>query len=151
MKLNFFRSRAIWVALVALLISGCSENHKVAKIVAAVSGDGHVVVPISGLDTKGKENLVFKTRAFVVFVYRCPLCPEGALCKPCMRDNVVISESPEPRTNYNNMGTKDLILYTTREAPDLEIAKKYEFEIRLQERGESLSWSGNFISVRSLN
>ena len=37
----------------------------------------------------------YNVEGYVVKIYTCPPCPRGAMCKPCMRDNIVVSEKNE--------------------------------------------------------
>src|SRR3979411_559512 len=35
----------------------------------------------------------FKIVGFVIQTYKCPPCPPGAMCKPCLGDHIVVTES----------------------------------------------------------
>src|SRR3989338_1088230 len=52
----------------------------------------------------------YNTEGYVVKIYECPSCPADALCKPCMRDNIVISENNKIIDQYNLTET-DLIVF----------------------------------------
>ena len=73
---------------------------------------------ISTLVKHHKENLIFKTQAYVVYKYACPHCPEGTQCKPCMGDNVVISEADGKFENYNDLNSSRMIVYLPNPGQD---------------------------------
>lgn len=51
-----------------------------------------VSLPIHEINRKAPVSGDFVTVGYVAGIYACPPCPQGAMCKPCMRDNIVISE-----------------------------------------------------------
>jgi hypothetical protein len=67
--------------------------------------------------------------AFVVKVYTCPPCPAGAMCKPCMGDNIVISDDQKQMGTYT-LTDNDIIVFTDK-TKDFTTGKKYTFTIRL--------------------
>ncbi len=68
----------------------------------------------------------FKTDAYVVFKFECPDCPEGSQCKPCMGDNIIVSEINEEVKDYNDLNSSRIILFLN-DAGQLELHKKYRF------------------------
>ena len=63
--------------------------------------------------------------------YRCPLCPAGAVCKPCMGNNVLVSQANELHTSYPSAG-EFLVVFT--DAPErLSIGKKYSLTVEVLE------------------
>ncbi len=67
------------------------------------------------------------TNGFVIITYSCPPCPQGANCKPCMGDNIVISEYNKA-LDYNQLSSNELIVFT--EHPNnFKVGKKYRFLI----------------------
>jgi len=67
----------------------------------------------------------------VVKIYTCPPCPEGAMCKPCMRNNILISENANLQESYM-LAKKDMILFTDK-AKDFRLGEKYRFSIKVMD------------------
>ena len=74
----------------------------------------------------------FRIEGQVTDVHKCPPCPEGAQCKPCLGDYLVITDNP---------GEKDpalkrrLRIFASRpELDKLEIAKRYSFLVKVRGR-----------------
>ncbi|MFA6432339.1 MAG: hypothetical protein WCV82_00775 [Candidatus Paceibacterota bacterium] len=84
---------------------------------------------IHELKEKSLQPGSYNTEGYVVKRYECPPCPAGAQCKPCMRNNIVISENNIPLKTYNLSNTELVIFvdYSQR----FEIGKKYRFSIKL--------------------
>jgi hypothetical protein len=61
--------------------------------------------------------------AFVTSIYKCPPCPPGAICKPCIGDHVTISDVPNTTDKSIRVLTKDFEKYS--------VGKKYTFLIKL--------------------
>lgn len=73
----------------------------------------------------------YDTEGYVVKKYECPPCPKGALCKPCMRDNIVISENNKILETYSLSNTEMIIFVD--EPKQFDLGKKYKFSVRLLE------------------
>ena len=71
----------------------------------------------------------YHTVGYVVKIYECPACPEGALCKPCMVDNIVISHEKKELEVYSP-GEKDLIVFVD-DPKSFKLGKKYLFLIKI--------------------
>ena len=86
--------------------------------------------------TSGRYN----TEGYVAKIFTCPPCPSGALCKPCMRDNIVISEQRKTIETYT-LTEMDLIVFVNH--PDqFTIGKKYTFSIQISQNhstGDSIN------------
>ncbi|MEI7709206.1 MAG: hypothetical protein WCI76_00660 [bacterium] len=75
-----------------------------------------------------KSNLssgLYDTEGYVVKKYEC----SSGISKPCMRNNVVISEHNIPLEKYN-LSDDELIIFLDN-SKKLELGKKYRFSIRL--------------------
>ncbi len=78
--------------------------------------------------TTGQLSLI----GYVVSVYKCPPCPPQAMCKPCIGDHVVVSDSPAPVNGLGNMGPSDVVVFTERRQMDaLAVGKRYRFDVKL--------------------
>ncbi|PIS47816.1 MAG: hypothetical protein COT17_01520 [Elusimicrobia bacterium CG08_land_8_20_14_0_20_51_18] len=86
---------------------------------------------ISALKAKKPASGFFNTEGYVVKIYTCPPCPEGAMCKPCMRNNILISENANLQESYM-LAKKDMILFTDK-AKDFRLGEKYRFSIKVMD------------------
>src|SRR3990167_7310555 len=73
----------------------------------------------------------YQTQGYVVKIYTCPACPPPSQCKPCMGNNIVISELQVLRQNYN-LTNQDLLIFTD-DPNQFELGKKYQSTVRLTE------------------
>ncbi len=87
---------------------------------------------ISELNRQNPKEGIFETRGFVVKIYTCPLCPPDSQCKPCMKDNIVISEENKDLENYN-LSNKNLIIFV-KEPKSFEKGREYLFKIRVTDQ-----------------
>jgi len=71
----------------------------------------------------------YNTEGYVVKIYTCPPCPKGAKCKPCMRENIVISENNRLLETYS-LSDKEIILFANNPR-QFELGKKYQFSIKI--------------------
>jgi len=71
----------------------------------------------------------FNTEGYVVKIYTCPPCPKGALCKPCMRENIVISKNNKQLDAYY-LTENELIIFANN-PKQFELGKKYKFSIKI--------------------
>ena len=71
----------------------------------------------------------YDTEGYVAKIYSCPPCPPGAMCKPCMRDNIVISEEKKRLDSYS-LTEKELILFV-QESKRFKLGRKLKFTIRI--------------------
>ncbi len=73
----------------------------------------------------------YNTEGYVVKIYTCPQCPTNAMCKPCMRNNIVISEDNLTLEAYS-LTENDLIIFTSNSNPkQFELGKRYTFSINI--------------------
>jgi len=68
---------------------------------------------------------------YIVKAYTCPSCPIGAQCKPCMGNNIVVSETNALRQTYDGLSSSEFILYTDQPT-QFELGKKYLFSIAME-------------------
>ena len=71
----------------------------------------------------------FTTEGYVVKIYTCPICPAGYQCKPCMRNNLIISENNQFLANYA-LTNKELIVFTDNIQP-FELGQRYKFTVKI--------------------
>lgn len=87
--------------------------------------------PIHELKQGNFTSGTYNTEGVVVKIYTCPPCPEGILCKPCMRDNIVISENNKILKTYS-LTEHELIVFVEN-PKQFELGKKYKFTIRISD------------------
>lgn len=85
--------------------------------------------PIHEIKLNKLNSGTYNTEGYVVKIYTCPPCPKGAQCKPCMRDNIVISENNKLLETYS-LSDKEMILFVNS-PKQFELGKKYTFSIKI--------------------
>lgn len=85
--------------------------------------------PIHEIKQNKFSSGTYNTEGYVVKIYTCPPCPKGAQCKPCMRDNIVISENNQLLEAYS-LSDKEMVLFASN-PKQFELGKKYQFSIRM--------------------
>jgi hypothetical protein len=87
---------------------------------------------------------------YVVHLYRCPPCPEGAACEDCLDDHLVLSDKPERAKGYPHAeGRKDW-LFVVPPPQDLGVGKAYRLLIEWR-KGSAHGWPptvGYTVAVR---
>ncbi len=67
--------------------------------------------------------------AYVVDVYLCPPCPDGAYCKPCIPDNITLSDLPS-LTQPQAHGSPTLrVFLSPSQAAHLQVGRRYDIQI----------------------
>lgn len=70
----------------------------------------------------------FRIEGYVLDIYKCPPCPPGAMCKPCIPDNVVITDTAEPK----DLSKVSRLRIFTEKTDQFEQKKKYSFTVKLK-------------------
>jgi hypothetical protein len=81
-------------------------------------------------DLKGGNSIEgsFKIAGFVIDIYECPPCPPGAICKPCIGDNIVVTDNLKER---DPKLIRRLRIFT--EKPNrFELNKSYTFTVTVR-------------------
>ena len=73
------------------------------------------------------QNLVVE--GYVVKIYNCPPCPVGAVCKPCMEDNIVISDQRKLLETYK-LTENEMIIFA-KNITQFKLGKKYRFLVKI--------------------
>jgi hypothetical protein len=69
------------------------------------------IVSFFHLENFDPANRVFRIEGYVLDIYKCPPCPPGAMCKPCIPDNITLVDSPD-RSELSKL--KRLPIYTDK-------------------------------------
>jgi len=70
----------------------------------------------------------FRIVGYVIDIYKCPPCPPGAMCKPCIPDNIVVTD---------NLDEKDparikRLRISTEKPERFELKKRYIFTVKVK-------------------
>jgi len=106
-----------------------TTNTDNARTYPTSSNSDIIFYPISKIKQENLTSGIFNTEGFVVKIYTCPTCPEGAMCKVCMGDNIVISMDNKLLESYS-LTEKELIVFAEN-PKQFELGKKYKFTIRI--------------------
>jgi hypothetical protein len=71
----------------------------------------------------------FRIEGYLLDVYKCPPCPPGSMCKPCIPDNVVITDSAEPK----DLSKINRLRIFTDKPDQFEQKTKYSFTVKLKQ------------------
>jgi len=71
----------------------------------------------------------FRIEGYVLDIYKCPPCPPGATCKPCIPDNVVITDTADPK----DLSKINRLRIFTDKPAQFEQKKKYAFTVKLKQ------------------
>ena len=55
----------------------------------------HALLKFADLQKYDPVNETFQIDGYVLDIYKCPPCPPGAICKPCIPDNITIADSSD--------------------------------------------------------
>jgi hypothetical protein len=91
------------------------------------------LITFAGLQKSDLDKGPFRIEGFVMQVYKCRPCPEGAVCKPCLGDHIVITD---------NLREKDPALIKrlrifNKKPDDFAVGKKFSFLVKV--RGKILA------------
>lgn len=89
-------------------------------------------VKISEIKSQNLAPGIYETEGFVAKIYTCPKCPPNAVCKPCMKDNIVVSEESRPRDTYD-LSDKEIIIFTNQ-TKSFERSNKYFLKIKITDK-----------------
>jgi hypothetical protein len=74
----------------------------------------------------------YEIEGYVVKAYSCPPCPQGAQCKVCMPENIVVSQELKEFDSYVKLTENDLIIFV-EDAKVFKIGVKYKFLIQIMD------------------
>ena len=72
----------------------------------------------------------FRIEGIVNDIYKCPPCPEGAQCKPCLGDHLTITDNPDEKNPALKRRLR--IFAKAPELDQLEVARKYSFLVTVR-------------------
>ena len=89
----------------------------------------------------------FEVEGYVVKQYRCPPCPVGAMCKPCMRDNILISAKKEIVETYPPNGDY-IVAFVSNSQQSFVLGHRYRMLIQVL-AGTSTQYGINDVELKS--
>src|SRR2546425_12981928 len=72
----------------------------------------------------------FRIEGYVLDIYKCPPCPPRAICKPCIPDNLVITDAADPK----DLSKINRLRIFTDKPEQFELKKKYSFAVNLKNK-----------------
>ena len=75
-----------------------------------------------------RDDTPFRIEGYVIQTYKCPPCPSGAMCKPCIGDHIVITDNVKEE---NPTLVKRLRIFTDK-PEQFELKKKYSFAVKIR-------------------
>jgi hypothetical protein len=86
------------------------------------------LITFAGLSRSDLDAAPFRIEGFVLQINKCPPCPQGAQCKPCLGDHIVITD---------NLSEKDPPLIKrlrifNMKPEQFELGKKYSFLVKVR-------------------
>ncbi len=119
----------IWFALFALIFLGL-----IRLAFGEEPGQKQTPPPLTVNELKKLNPKLgeYQIRGFVVYTYTCPRCPEDVQCKPCMGNNIVISDNSKLLENYSGLSDKTVIVFVP-DASKFILGKKLSLNIRIKQ------------------
>lgn len=114
--------------LAALLFYGWSNLNPSTSRTYPVNAN-YPFVTIHDLKQRNPTSGFYDTEGYVAKIYSCPPCPPGAVCKPCMEDNIVISEQDITLESYTLRDTELIIFVSQPE--QFVLGRKYTYSIQI--------------------
>src|ERR1700686_941388 len=90
-------------------------------------------------DLKRNDSIegAFKIVGFVIQTYKCPPCPPGAMCKPCIGDHIVVTDNIDEQ---DAALVRRLRIFTDK-PEQFELKQKYLFTVKVKgkvQRGRAI-------------
>jgi len=89
------------------------------------------IPPLLTFDDLQKNDSIegsFSIVGYVIDVYKCPPCQAGAMCKPCIGDNIVVTDNIAEKDPAR---IKRLRIFTDK-PEQFELKKQYQFTVRVR-------------------
>jgi len=96
------------------------------------SDSGVIFYPINSIKQNNFASGTYGTEGYVAKIYTCPSCPKGVMCKPCMGNNIVISNNNKILDGLYSLTENELIIFATN-PEQFKLGKKYKFTIKMRD------------------
>lgn len=114
---------AIWTLVLTVLVSVQSVRSQTEEI--------ENLVEIYQLNEMAPEFGTYTVEGYVAKIYECPECPEGAVCKPCMPPNIIISDRKSQFAQYALTDSELIVFADQAQVDELRVNKRYRFVIQV--------------------
>lgn len=102
------------------------------------------LVKFADLETTTSDTI--RLKGFVLDVYQCPPCPPGAICKPCIENNIsVVEDKPQ---DISKIPLEKRVRLFTVNHKGFEVGKEYLFVVTFRNRKSSPKDNLSLISFR---
>ncbi|MCB9359345.1 hypothetical protein H6503_05410 [Candidatus Woesearchaeota archaeon] len=121
-----------------ILVIGCSNVDELDLEDANPPEDEYYnsMINVSEFNSIDSKEGNYSIEGFIAYEHRCPPCPEGSLCKECMPDNFILSDSQEYDSSYDGMSDSEVIVYIGHDTSNLEVGKKYMLIVDITDYGD---------------
>jgi len=109
------------------IINSPEETREVIQLIPQSSN--YTFYPIHEIKQNKFTSGTYNTEGYVVEIYTCLPCPKAALCEPCTRDNIVISENNKLLETYT-LSESEMILFANN-PKQFDLGRKYRFSIKI--------------------
>jgi hypothetical protein len=81
-------------------------------------------------DLKNADGIegTFRIEGYVIDIYKCPPCPPRAMCKPCIPDNIVITDAADAK----DLSKINRLRISTDKPEQFELKRKYSFVVKVK-------------------
>jgi hypothetical protein len=119
-KMNYMRS-GVLVFVCALIV--------LFPVVSYAQSAKTPLLTFDDLRKYNPQNHTFRIKAFVFDIYKCPPCPPGAMCKPCIPDNLTVVDLIKEK-DYSSMKRLRIL---TEQTDKFTRKGKYLFTVKVKE------------------
>ena len=86
------------------------------------------LLTFADLQRNDLDEAPFRIEGYVLQIYKCPPCPVGAQCKPCLGDHVVVTDNLNEK---NPVLIKHLRIFN-KKPEQFEVGKRYSFLVKVR-------------------
>lgn len=84
------------------------------------------VVTISKVNATKQNTECLTIEGYIFYIYTCPPCPRGVLCKPCAPDHFYVSSDKNRSIEDGTFTESEILIYATN-ACQFKKSKRYTF------------------------
>ena len=103
---------------------------------------------IEEINTLEAEKECFLIEGYVYYEYKCPPCPQGAICKPCVSNFIYITVNKDSKLNITYDPSIDLQIFTQKYR-HFEIGKRYTFSLKREAQTINKGREGEIVTYYS--
>ncbi|MBS1509129.1 MAG: hypothetical protein JSS79_20995 [Bacteroidetes bacterium] len=104
------------------------------------------LMKFADLQTATSDTIQLK--GYILDVYQCPPCPPGAICKPCIENNISVVED-KPKDIAKIPSEKRVRLFTANQR-GFEVSKEYLFVVTFRNKKSNAGDNLSLISFKPL-